>query len=156
MDNARHLRFELNPYYERQYIEFARAINTVWREGHWALYADELYYLTRKGLGEPIEILLTQGRSKKITTVVGMQRPVSVSRFALSQSTHIIAFRQEPRDAKTLAEASIEAIRDAVVQLPRYHFVWYYRPERRLWIGTLDRATGQLVPATLDRGQTPA
>ena len=49
-----------------------------------------------------MERLLTQGRSKGISVVTGMQRPARISRFALSESTHTIAFFLEGRDRKLI------------------------------------------------------
>lgn len=128
-------RFLLDPVYDRQAFEFWHALNLVWKEGGWCAYLDELWYLSRLGLERKVEQLLTQGRSKGITVMTGMQRPVQVTRFAMSQSTHLIAFSCEGRDLKVLAEAGNYAWAEAVRELPRYHFAWYYRPTRTIWAG---------------------
>lgn len=131
-------RFVLDPPYERQREEFAKALYRVWVEGGWTVYLDELYYLTQEvRLNRPITMLLTQGRSQDITVMVGMQRPVSITRFALSQATHVISFYQEARDAKILAEATSIRILPIVESLGRHEFVWYYRPENTMWRGRL-------------------
>ena len=115
----------------------------VWKQGGWTLYLDELFYLTRLGLTPLIDRLLTQGRSKGITVVSGMQRPVSVTRYAVSQATHIIAFQQEGRDAKTLREFGGESLyRDLTSGLRRHEFVWFHRPSRKTFIGKVQDLEG--------------
>lgn len=142
-------RYLLDPSYERQLIEFWNALEIVWRQGSWTVYLDELFYLTqlKSGtykLGDRIDRLLTQGRSKGITVVSGMQRPVQVSRFALSQSTHLVAFGAEGRDVKVLDEVGGRDFANTVADLGRYEFAWYYRPDRAVWRGRVQ----DLLPAT--------
>jgi energy-coupling factor transporter ATP-binding protein EcfA2 len=128
-------RFLLDPVYDQQAPQFWRALDAVWRQGGWCVYLDELWYLSRLGLERKIEQLLTQGRSKGITVMSGMQRPVQVTRFAMSQSTHLIAFSCEGRDLKILADVGTDTWADSVRQLERYQFAWFYRPTRSIWIG---------------------
>src|SRR5262249_16894191 len=65
IDNSRYDSFTLVPKYETQRREFALALERVWKHGGWTTYVDELFYLSeRLHLSEPIERLLTQGRSK--------------------------------------------------------------------------------------------
>ena len=141
-------RWLLDPPYEYQLEEFWNAFEKVWKQGYWTIYLDELFYLSKlrdarnHKLNDQIEKMLTQGRSKKITVVAGMQRPVQVTRFALSQATHIISFTGENRDAKILKESVNEDFGNAVMQLPRYSFAWYYRPKREIWIGNVQELLG--------------
>jgi ABC-type oligopeptide transport system ATPase subunit len=145
--------FLLDPKYEHQREEVAACCELVWKEGGWTIYFDELYYLTQ--LGRPIEQhvnrLLTQGRSQGITVVTGMQRPVHVSRFALSQSNHVIVFAQEGRDAKTISEVTSERMR-ASAKLKPFHWLWFHRPSRRIFEGTvqdLEQKGGHTIDASL-------
>lgn len=134
-------RYLLDPPYDSQMAAFWNALETVWRQGHWTVYLDELWYLTQlrdndgHKLGTKIDMLLTQGRSKKITVVSGMQRPVNVSRYALSQSTHIISFAGEGRDIKILDDVAGKQFALTVAELGRYEFAWFYRPDRQIWRG---------------------
>lgn len=151
LDIGRDGRVLLDPTYERQAYEIYHAFETVWREDGWTVNIDELYYLTSQ-LGAASRVIerqinrfLTQGRSKGISVVSGMQRPVSTTRFAMSQSSHLIAFRVEGRDRKTLQDAGGDDWAAAVLGLGRYEFAWYYRPERALWLGTLDPRSGELL-----------
>lgn len=149
LDDSRYDSFTLNPDYERQAYEFWGALERAWKHGGWTVYGDELFYLSDRLRLEPMfERLLTQGRSKHITVAVGMQRPVRVTRFALSELTHVLSFRLEGRDAKELSHATTASVEREVVDLPEHHFVWYRRPDK-LWKGYLDLKRGQLVGDTV-------
>jgi hypothetical protein len=143
MDDLRKNRILLDPRYEKQWPEFHAALEKAWLQGGWTVLLDELLYLDRLGLRKSIERLLTQGRSKGISVLVGMQRPAQVTRFAISESMHILSFGLEGRDAKELGLATQRWVGDAVSQLGRYEFAWYRRPDR-LWIGKLDLRTHTL------------
>lgn len=124
--------------FEEQARQFRIAIDTAWQQGGWCVDIDELFYMDEKlGLREPIDMLLTQGRSKRITTVIGMQRPAWISRFALSQATHVLSFTAEGRDAKTIAESTTREFGETVTKLQQYQFAWYYRPTRTIWTGRM-------------------
>lgn len=143
MADLSHERIVLSPKYEHQAREIARALDLVWRQGGWTVYVDELYYTSQHLKLSPfVDRLLTQGRSKGVSVVTGMQRPVQVSRFALSQSTHVLAFAQEARDAKLLGEATSRAMEGAVNGLARYEFAWYDRIARSVWTGNRDDLRG--------------
>jgi DNA helicase HerA-like ATPase len=144
MDDTRSDSFTLNPKYEYQRREFALALERAWVQGGWTVYVDELFYQSeRLRLAEPIERLLTQGRSKNISVAVGMQRPARVSRFAISESSHVLSFGLEGRDAKELSYATTRAMEDAVRGLPEHWFAWFKRPNL-LWVGTLDLRAREL------------
>ena len=94
---------------------------------------DETYYLVNMLKLEPyINRLLTQGRSKRITVIAGMQRPAWISRFALSQSTHAFIFVCEGRDTKTIAQALSPRLADVVSELRKHEFVYFHRPSRSI------------------------
>lgn len=146
IDDPRQPYWILEPRHERQYQEIANAYEKTWREEGWCLCIDELFYVDDYlRLGRYTTRAMTQGRSKHLTMVVGMQRPVSVTRFALSQSTHLIVFQQDDRDALTISQAAGgRPLRDAIMSLDRHEFVWYHRAERKFWRGRFDPRTGQL------------
>lgn len=143
MDNQRLFSMELRPKYEDQLREFALALDRAWRQGGWCMYLDELFYLDRLGLRPLIERLLTQGRSKGITVASGLQRPVSVTRFAVGESRHVLSFGLEGRDARELGEATTDRMRLVVQELDEYEFAWFCRPGR-IWRGRLNLTTGEL------------
>ena len=88
---------------------------------------------------KPINKLFTQGRSKRITVVAGMQRPAWISRFALSQSTHAFIFRCEGRDLTSLSQALSPRIVPYVDKLSGHQFVYFNRATREIKFGDANR-----------------
>jgi len=127
----------VEPEYDNQRSVFINVLDKAFEQGGWTVYFDELFYIEEQLKMKAYENkLLTQGRSKGLTIMVGMQRPVGVTRFALSQSTHIISFSMEGRDvAQTLRQTATETLAQTVTQLKRYEFAWYYKPTREIWTG---------------------
>lgn len=122
----------------------AALMSRVWTQTGWTLAIDEGFYVyDRLGLGEELETLLTQGRGMGITVVTGIQRPVRVSRFILSESMHVIAFDLERRDRRTLEESTGELLADASVDLRRFHFAWWSRKARQVWTGRVQELEGR-------------
>jgi hypothetical protein len=125
-------------------MEFGNALRKVWKQGGWTVAIDELYYVDYElKLRLPINRLLTQGREPgKISVVTGMQRPTTVSRFAIGESTHVICFAMEGRDAKILRDATNARVAEVAETLPRHHFAWYDATARSIWTGKLNLADG--------------
>ena len=124
----------------------ADVFERAWNQHGWTLVVDELFYFqTKLELGDDVDTMLTQGRSIGITMVTGMQRPVSITRFAISQATHVLVFRQDGRDVKTVVDATSVALKEPLNQLGKFEFLWYYRPDRVFWIGKLDVKNNVLV-----------
>ena len=142
IEDRRLERIELYPKYEEMRLEFARAYERVYRMGRWTLYADEGFALTRLGLDPFIERSLTQGRSLGISNVIGLQRPARVSRFMLSEPTHVISGALEGRDVKVMRDATTEAYALVCADLARFEFAWYYRPTRAIWRGRVQDIGG--------------
>lgn len=151
--DTRYDSFELAPKWEDQAREFHAAMGYVFRTHGWTVVLDEAWDVgqlvyradrERIKLKTDIEKLLSQGRSLHISVASGLQRPTGVTRWTISQSTHVISFRMEGRDAKELGYATSRFVEDYVANLPEYHFVWYRRPNR-LWVGTLDLNRGNFV-----------
>lgn len=118
--------FLLRPAYNEQQNEIGAALLKVWSEGGWTVYFDELYYIEQQlKLQEQVVQLLTQGRSLNITAMVGIQRPAWVSRFALSEPTHIFCGRLgDQRDAGTIKSIIGSEYLDMILSLPRYKFAY--------------------------------
>lgn len=138
LQDKRYRRIEIYPQNKlSQAHEFSTAFETAFHQGGWTIYVDELFYVdTKLGLGEELDELLTQGRSKGLTVVSGMQRPVQVTRFAMAESMHLLSFGLEGRDVKILREVA-PRLAEVVPELSRYEFAWYYRPTKQVWVGTL-------------------
>ncbi len=135
MDDTRFKSFELWPAPRNHPVQFFLALEKAYKQGHWTVCIDELLRIDRYGLREHVENLLTQGRSLGISVLVGMQRPAFITRFALSESSHVISFNHEGRDAKTLAESTTPRILPVVASLQRHEFVWFHRPTKQFWRG---------------------
>lgn len=146
INDPRENRYVLQPVYDNQRSELHALFERAWVQNGWTLVVDELFYVdSLLKLDKDLARIYTQGRSKGLTVVAGMQRPVGVTRFALSQSTHLLSFRLDGRDAKTLGEATNKEVERAVQTLDRYEFLWYYRPERTFYIGRFDLDSEELV-----------
>ena len=126
-------KYLLTPKYERQSIEIADALTRAWEQGSWSVSIDEAYYcVTMLKLEAYINRLMTQGRSKRITVIAGMQRPAWISRFVLSQSTHVFLFATEGRDTKTIAQALTSRLLPIVEVLRKHEYVYYHRSSRTI------------------------
>lgn len=140
MADNRHDKFVLTPAYDAQAREGFAMLERGWKDGGWCIVLDETWYAERIGLQSAIERNLTQGRSQGVTMVMGMQRPVQVSRFNLSQSTHIFSFRVEGGDVARMREAaSIRVVPYINVEspsmIPEHHFVYFNRARQLFAVG---------------------
>lgn len=94
------------------------------------IFLDEGYALPKNS--KFFDVILTQGRSLKIPVICLYQRPVHMSRFAISQSTfRCVLGIQDERDKETaskfikpvtLSDGTKITVFD---DLPRYHALWY-------------------------------
>lgn len=133
-------KYLLTPKYEAQQIQSSLMFEKVWKEGGWCIAIDETYYATQiLKLERQINKLLTQGRSKHISVVCGMQRPAWISRFAMSQATHAFIFRCEGRDLKSLADALSPAIIKPVEELREHDFIYFNRATRTVVKGNANK-----------------
>ena len=145
MENWHNDRILLEPRYEHQAREGYQMLEKAWLHGNWTIVIDELWYAERLGLKPYIERLLTQGRSKKITTMVGMQRPAMISRFAIASCTHLFSFRLETRDAKTIRDATTDRLLPVVDGLRGKDFAYYNRRARTVGTGNARRLSDTIT-----------
>jgi DNA helicase HerA-like ATPase len=123
-----------------QRYHIANTINLAWKQEGWTIAVDETYYWTSVlRMEKQLNMLLTQGRSKKLTVVAGMQRPAWISRFALSQATHAFIFRCEGRDLVTLSQALSPKVVKPVEELRGHDFVYFNRATREVKTGNANR-----------------
>lgn len=123
-----------------QHNNIANMIALAWKQEGWTIAVDETYYWTSVlKLEKQLNMLLTQGRSKHLTLVVGMQRPAWISRFALSQATHAFIFRCEGRDLTTLAQALSPKVVTPVEGLRGHDFVYFNRATREVVTGNANK-----------------
>lgn len=145
MDSVMYDRILLEPRYEHQAREGYEMLEKAWIHGNWTIVIDELWYAERLGLKPYIERLLTQGRSKKITVIVGMQRPAMISRFAIASCTHLFSFRLETRDAKTIRDATTDRLLPEIDSLRGKDFAYYNRRDRLVTTGNARRLQNTIV-----------
>lgn len=82
------------------------------------------------GTGDGIDALFTQGRSKRIPMIMLMQRPVWVSRFAVSEATFIQYFGlSDERDQRTVQAFAPNL--PTSQHLDTYHSFYYDVPRKR-------------------------
>lgn len=128
----------IDPNLQRYHI--ANTLNLIWKQEGWTLAVDETYYWTHVlKMEKQLNMLLTQGRSKRLTIVAGMQRPAWISRFALSQATHAFIFRCEGRDLVTLSQALSPKVTDPVQKLRGHDFVYFNRATREVVTGNANK-----------------
>ena len=114
-------------------VEGEKLVGKAITEGGWTITWDELWYVeNRLHLTQEVEELLTQSRKLDVSVVCGMQRPSRISRFALSQCTHLFTFRAEGRDIATLAEAFTPRLKTLIPELRKFEFAYYNRATREL------------------------
>jgi hypothetical protein len=131
-------RIELRPKFQDQARELHFAYLEAFTQGGWTIYNDEEWYIEeRLKLTRQVEMLLTQGRAKFISMVLGAQRPVEVSRFVLSQATHVVVFGCEGRDVKTIGDATSPRVGSYASALRDHEFLWWRRYDRATWTGEL-------------------
>jgi energy-coupling factor transporter ATP-binding protein EcfA2 len=105
--------------------QFRAALDRAWHEGGWTLYLDELYHLEHLGLRNAVIQHLTQGRSKNVTVVAGVQRPAWVTKFAFSETTHCFVFKMgNDEDLAAIGKQIGKAFARQVDALPRFHFAY--------------------------------
>lgn len=130
---------------DTQRNEIRKALNSIYNQGGWLVYLDELKHIAAYLKLEPeVELLLHQGRSAGITVCCGVQRPRHVPLMAYDQTTHL--FLWESRDhniRKRLAElggrANPELVMDGVSNLSGHQFL-YVNP-----------MTGEVVKSEVER-----
>lgn len=96
----------------------------VWERGNIGLFFDEGYMVPNKGA---LNSILTQGRSKRIPTMILTQRPTYCSRFVFSEAGYFAIFRlNDKRDYETIQGFTPrnEAF-DFDIRLPAYTARWY-------------------------------
>lgn len=94
-----------------QAYTFYNAMEDIYRRGGWALYVDEIQYLTDStkqaglGLSGPVQMLLQQGRAMGVTLIGGSQRPRHIPLAFYSQATHLFLWKNaDENDLKRLDE----------------------------------------------------
>lgn len=140
LDDLYDTRILLEPEPSHQMRQGYELLRRVYDQGGWTIVIDEEWFVeARLHLTEYVETLLTQGRSKKISVIVGTQRPARISRFVISQCTHLFSFVVEGRDLQTIKEATTPRIVEPIASLTGHDFVYYNRKKRLVMPGNANR-----------------
>lgn len=92
----------------------------IWAQENIGILFDEGYMISKSGAFQAIQ---TQGRSKRVPTIVLSQRPVWLSRFVFSEADFFMVFwLNDERDRKTLLSF---LPKEADKRLPDYHSHYY-------------------------------
>ena len=101
----------------------------VYNRGNIGLFIDEGYAIPEKNA---LDMIFTQGRSKRIPVIILYQRPVYMSRFAVAQASFFAVFEQnDKRDLKTTKEfikpVELPDGREITVdhKLPEHCSIWF-------------------------------
>lgn len=108
---------------------FMTALNSVYRQGGWCCYFDEVVYLadTLK-MDDELKFLLNQGRSSGISVAAATQRPAFIPLAFYDMATHLFLWKfNDHRNATRVAELTGNAapiVRREVMSLPKYQFIY--------------------------------
>jgi len=105
-------------------------LQVIYSRFHPALvYLDEGYQFHRRGqAGEGLIGLLTRGRSRGISLLVGSQRPAWVSQFVFSEATRFYIYRLIKEDDRARVAEFIPGF-DELPRVPNREF-WYYHGDK--------------------------
>jgi hypothetical protein len=93
----------------------------IWKREKIGIYTDEGYMIGRKN--SAFKALLTQGRSKSIPMITLSQRPVWMTRFAISEADfHQVFFLSDEADRDVVQRFIPHEMEE---RLPRYHSYYY-------------------------------
>jgi hypothetical protein len=114
---------------DAQHDAFEGMLFEVHEYGGWELYADEIWYLTKRlKLSVIFETLWSTGRSNHVTVVCATQLPVDIPLMAFDQATHLFLFRNSDRyrinRMAEFAGADVTLLRELIPILPRHEFVY--------------------------------
>jgi energy-coupling factor transporter ATP-binding protein EcfA2 len=114
---------------EAQAIVFHDAFRRIYREGHWTVAIDELWYMANElKLGKDVRLYLLQARSLGISLLVATQRPANIPLEVYDQSTHLMFWRDnDERNLSRLSGISwrsADMIRYLIANLDEYQVLY--------------------------------
>lgn len=110
---------------KRQQKVIGQALAEIFAQGSWAVYIDELRYVSSTLRLQPLlELIWQQGRSVGISLVGGTQRPAHVPLMLYDQATHLFFWRDnDEANLKRIGGIGFldaHRIRETVAALPRH------------------------------------
>jgi hypothetical protein len=126
---------------EHRAQEFRAALQKAYHQGGWTVGIDEMYEMQMLGLEPEVIQIYSEGRSERVTCVGGMQRPSwvtrnGVSRWALSQPTHVLGFQVDDTEVETERKILGRAFSDRVKTLKAHQFVYLNQASKAMSIGS--------------------
>lgn len=113
--------YVVRPVPGRDDIDTEAYLWAIWANENIGIMIDELYMIDPRS--NAFNAILTQGRSKNIPMINLTQRPVAVSRWNLSESSHLVVFHlNHVKDRQTVAE---HMPIDKRLRLSDYNSRWY-------------------------------
>lgn len=114
-----------------------RCLTDLYKEGRWALYLDELEWITTDlGLEHHVKVIWQHGRSLGLSLVAGAQRPRHIPMLAYDQATHLFLYQNSDKyNRKRMGELGgmdAERIEHAMAHLPRHVFLYVNTRDRQL------------------------
>jgi hypothetical protein len=108
---------------------FRQALNDIQDAGNWAVYADDVLYLSDQlRLAPELEELWILGRSEGVSVVASSQEPVNVPVMAYSAATHLFLFKNpDVYRARRMAEltgVNREVAQETIMRLPDYECLY--------------------------------
>jgi len=105
------------------------ALNRIFKQTGWTVVIDETLYVSNElGLRAEIGTFQHQGRSSKLTNVLGFQRPAHVPLIAYDSASHAFIARSTlADDAKRLADlggADSKELAFNMARLPKYDYIY--------------------------------
>jgi hypothetical protein len=105
----------------------------LWERENIGLYIDEGYMIDPRS--PALNALYTQGRSKKIPVITLSQRPVRISRFAISEADfYACFFMNSVRDRKVVEDFLPRGTLDKQANLPEFWCQWYDVAKNKLHV----------------------
>lgn len=105
-------------------IPFENFLWKAWSQENCRLYFDEAYMAPDM---EAYPAILTQGRSRHVSTINLTQRPAYISRFVFTESTHYSIFHLNDKDDRKKIHRFVPQDKGLNIEqrLPKYHSYWY-------------------------------
>jgi hypothetical protein len=108
---------------------FRQALNDIQDAGNWAVYADDVLYLSDQlRLAPELEELWILGRSEGVSVVASSQEPVNVPVMAYSAATHLFLFKNpdlyRARRMAELTGVNREVAQETIMRLPDHECLY--------------------------------
>lgn len=128
---------------KKQQRQIGKALQEIFAQGGWTVYADELRYISNTlRLSPLLELIWQQGRSLGVSLVGGTQRPAHVPLMMYDQATHLFFWRDNDeanlKRIGGIGHLDAQLVRETVANLPRHDTLY------------IDTRTGRMVTTRVD------